>query len=33
MTILSYTSYFVKVTIKGGGGVKDTQKIDHVFYE
>ena len=32
MAILLRKSYLVKVTTKGGGGVKNTQKIDHVVY-
>ena len=32
MTILSYESFSIKVTMKGGGG-QNTQKFDHVGYE
>ena len=32
MTVLLHKSYLVKVTTNGGGGVKNTQKCDHVVY-
>ena len=30
MTVLSLRAYLVKETMKGGKGVKNTQKFDHV---